>query len=216
MKVVVAVGLLLACVSAGAQVHRCIDAAGKASYSDTACPTSATRADQVLGRGATVSRPDPYAAERNLESIERARAIQQGTVESAVEQSRGSDGAVHLGSRTAAPSPAAAAARPDVEGCETYSTRKGCMGGERVRNPNWSPNEGYYGGGGPADQRREAQKQAAAQARAVARPTSFMNCDKAGCWSNTGSRYNFGAGGNLNGPSGRVCTRGVGNNFHCN
>lgn len=212
MKFAIAVGLLLACAAAGAQVHRCLDATGKASYSDTACPTSATRADQVLGRGATVSRPDPYAAERNLESIERARAIQQGTVDSAVGQSREPDGPVHLGARAATPAPAA---RPDVEGCETYSTRKGCMGGERSRNPNWSPSKGYYGGGGPADQRREAQEQATAQARAAARPTSFLNCDKAGCWSNTGSRYNFGAGGNLNGPNGRVCTRAAGNNFHC-
>lgn len=212
MKVAVAVGLLLACVSAGAQVHRCIDAAGKASYSDTACPTSATRADQVLGRGATVSRPDPYAAERNLESIERARAIQQGTVDSAVDQSRGSDGAAHFGAHAGAAAPAAPATRPDVEGCETYSTRKGCMGGERNRNPNWSPTKGYYGGGGPADQRREA----AEQSRVAARPTSFTNCDKAGCWSNTGTRYSFSAGGNLAGPNGSFCTRAAGNNFHCN
>jgi hypothetical protein len=212
MKLALALWIALAAVSANAQVHRCIDAGGKATYSDVPCTSSAKQATQVLGRTATDTVDDPYARERNLVSIERARAIQQGTVNSAIRQEQASSGALLLGrsdNRRATP---AASPSEDTEGCETYSPRRGCYGGERAHNPNWSPRAGYHGGGGPADQRKEAQEQAAARAL----PTSFTGCDKAGCWSNTGARYSFVAGGNLSGPGGQFCTRGAGNTFSCN
>ena len=211
MKLALAVWIALAAISANAQVHRCIDGGGKATYSDVPCTSSAKQATQVLGRSATETIDDPYARERNLLSIERARAIQQGTMNSVIRQEQASSGALLLERsdiRRAAP---ATSPLEDTEGCETYSPRKGCYGGERARNPLWSPRAGYYGSGGPADQRREAQEQAAAKVL----PTTFNGCDKAGCFSNTGSRYSFVAGGNLRGPSGQFCTRGAENTFLC-
>ncbi|MGJ7523650.1 DUF4124 domain-containing protein [Variovorax sp. LT1P1] len=213
MKLVTLIAFL-AVSGANAQVHRCIDAGGKATYSDVPCSSASKRAERVLGREATDATDDPYAAQRTMESIQRARELQQGTVNSVVQRSQGSGGAVSMDAPQTAPRP-----RPsqnDAEGCETISTRQGCVGGERARNPNWSPRKGYYGGGGPADQRAEAQKAAAAQARAAAQPTSFTNCDKTGCWGNHGGRYNFVAGGNLAGPNGSFCTRAAGGTFSCN
>lgn len=48
-------------------------------------------------------------------------------------------------------------------------------------------------------------------------PGQFVNCDQAGCWgAQNGTRYNFVAGGNLQGTDGSFCTRGAGNTFSCN
>ena len=58
----VAAALVALATIANAQVHRCIDANGRATYSDTACPTSAKRTDQVLGGSATARRDEPENA----------------------------------------------------------------------------------------------------------------------------------------------------------
>ncbi|AVQ81686.1 hypothetical protein C4F17_12405 [Variovorax sp. PMC12] len=48
-------------------------------------------------------------------------------------------------------------------------------------------------------------------------PGQFVNCDQAGCWgAQNGVRYNFVAGGNLQGTDGTFCARGAGNTFSCN
>lgn len=100
---------------------------------------------------------------------------------------------------------------PDAEVCEAYSPRKGCYGGERAKNPNWSPRKGYFGGGGPADQRREEEE----RHRAAAGPGQMVNCDRVGCWRTAnGVRYNRAAGGNLTGANGQFCVR-AGNTFNC-
>lgn len=209
---------LLAVGGASAQVHRCIDAAGKAAYSDTPCATSAKRAEQVLGREATESRFDPYAGQRNLQSIERARAIQQGTVDRSIEQAQGPAAATMLG----APNRAAAAPvrSAEVEGCETRTGRGDCIGGERRQNPNWSPRRGYFGGGGPADQRYEADRarRAAASEQAESdRPATLTNCNAGGCWDDSGNRYNrTGDGSRLVGPTGQVCREKAGGHVSCN
>ncbi|MCY1245543.1 hypothetical protein D9M72_587030 [compost metagenome] len=146
-----------------------------------------------------------------MESIERARQLQQGTVESSIQQSQGSGGAVSISSGRP-PTPSAQVSA-DSEQCETYGTRKGCYGGERARNPKWSPTRGYHGSGGPADQQYEAER----RARAASAPGQMVNCDAAGCWgSQNGVRYNRVAGGNLAGTNGSFCTRGAGNTFSCN
>lgn len=164
----------------------------------------------MLGRNATDSPVDPYAAQRNLDSIERSRQLQQDMVDSSIQQSQGSGGAIALNpGRAAPPAPVTA----DSEPCDTYGTRKGCYGGERGRNPKWSPTRGYYGSGGPADQQYEAER----RARAASAPGQMVNCDTAGCWgSQNGVRYNRVAGGNLSGTNGSFCTRGAGNTFSCN
>lgn len=115
------------------------------------------------------------------------------------------------------------AARPrpsvnDPEGCETTSSRKGCIGGERVRNPNWSPTRIYFGGGGPADQKYEDDRAplVAARARTEANVSNRLtNCNASGCWDGLGNRYNrTGDGSKLVGPDGRMC-RHRGGNVQC-
>ena len=93
-----------------------------------------------------------------------------------------------------------------AQACDTWSPRKGCIGGSRATNPNWSPNQGYTGGDfqpTPSPLRQH--------------PGQFVNCDQAGCWGSANNvRYNFVAGGNLQGTDGSFCTRGAGNTFSCN
>jgi hypothetical protein len=198
---------------ASAQVHRCTDAGGRVTFSDTACPNSAKKADRVMGEGATQQRwePEGFRAQQNLDSINRARALQQESVDVVTRQSQGEAGAGAIG-QGAAPAPQ----RPDPaysDSCETQSSRKGCIGGARSTNPNWSAGRGYHGGGGPADQRAAN----AQRARNAAPPGQMVNCDPAGCWgAQNGVRYNFVAGGNLQGTNGSFCARGAGGTFSCN
>lgn len=162
----VALVLLAACVGAQAQVYGCVDAAGRTSYSDRPC-SAAQRGGEVLGPGATEKHEEPegYRLQQQLDSAARASALQRETgavvrrQSEAPEGSAGPAGAVTMDAgRTGQPRPQKAAPAADEEGCETYSDRKGCIGGERARNPNWSARRGYNGGGGPADRRYEEQQ----------------------------------------------------------
>ncbi|MDR6886106.1 MULTISPECIES: DUF4124 domain-containing protein [Variovorax] len=76
-KALVAAAFAAAALGAGAQVHRCTDAAGKVSFSDTACPSSAKQAARVLGADATDRRweNEAYGRQRNMESIEGASRL---------------------------------------------------------------------------------------------------------------------------------------------
>lgn len=74
--------LLGLALSSHAQVHRCVDAAGKTSFSDQPCPIGAKSAARVLGSDATDRRweNEVYGRERNMRSIENAsRIIQEPT-----------------------------------------------------------------------------------------------------------------------------------------
>lgn len=220
----VAAGLLAACLGAQARVYGCVDAAGKTSYSDQPC-TAAQRGGEVLGPGATEKRwePEGYRLQEQLDSAARASALQRETgavvrrQSEAPEGPQGPAGAVTMDagrtSRTGQVRSQKAAPAADDEACETYSDRKGCIGGERARNPNWSARRGYNGGGGAADQRYEEQQ----RLRAASGPGPFVNCDSAGCWgSRNGVRYHRAAGGNLVGTDGQVCTSSAGTTYSCN
>ena len=196
--------VLLSCATATlAQVNKCVDSKGKISYSEISC-ASTKQGGQLLGREATAANPerDAYSRQLHRESLNRTMQQQRDAIDgyparpprrASVEQD---DDQV--------------TAR-DTEGCETYSPAKGCIGGERARNPNWSPRKGYFGGGGPADQRRALEE----VPRAASAP-GYMNCNASGCWgSQNGVRYNKVANGNLVGTNGQFCVR-AGNSFNCN
>lgn len=218
-KKTLALGALLLACSASAQVFRCVDASGKTIYADTPCVTDKTkRADQVLDRSATEQRWDPYAGDRNMESIQRARAIQQGSVDTVTRQSQGEGGAAVIGSpapRQRAVESQASDSNP--ESCDTYSTRKGCMGGARGNNPNWSPRRGYYGGGGSADRAYEQEQERARDAAARAPvPIAATNCNASGCWDSAGNRYNrTGRGDKFWRSDGKFC-QSNGSSITCN
>ena len=71
--------------TAAAQVRRCVDAAGRVSYTDAACPAETRRAEAVQGVEATERRSEPEGARRQeqLDSVERASRLQRETVEAA-------------------------------------------------------------------------------------------------------------------------------------
>ena len=219
MRHLFALGALLLCVAPSwAQVYKCTDATGKTGFSDTPCSTAAAQSSTVMGAGATERDPEAeaFAAERNLASIQRSRAALAGSVDIVTRQSQvpaGAGGPVVMDAppiqqtRSMLNSPTAG------DECQTYSTRKGCIGGSREANPNWSARRGYYGGGGPADQEYE-REQAALRAR---QPGQMVNCDRAGCYgANNGVRYNFTGGKTMMGTNGSACTMVGGNMVSCN
>lgn len=206
----VAVSILGACLGADAQVHKCIDAAGKISYSQQPCMAS-QRGGQVLGDGATMRRTEEeeaYQAQRNRASLARTLQQQHEMIEGPVQERQP---AIERRRAVEAPSEEPhQEAIADREGCETYSTRKGCMGGDRARNPNWSARRGYYGGGGPADQRHEVEAERARQDAAAAAsraPGRLSNCTASGCSDGAGNRYNrTGDGSKFWRSDGKFCT----------
>lgn len=204
-------------LGAQAQVNRCIDGAGKVTFSDTACSTSTKQADQVMGSDATAKHYDPGAPQRNLDSINRAAALQQATVEGVIQQSQGGVDAGLIGTPPSAAAPRAQAAKdPNPISCDTYSTRRGCVGGSRANNSNWSPNRGYYGGGGSADAAYEQQQERARQAAARAAATATSaGCNASGCWDTAGNRYDRAGGNGFWRSDGKFCTS-TGNTFACN
>jgi hypothetical protein len=195
--------LLVCSTGAFAQVNKCVDGKGGISYSETPCE-SLQQGKQILGRDATASDPerDAFSRQQHRESLNRTMQQQRDMIDGYPPP---------LPQRSSVEKIDKPVVERDVEGCETYSSTKGCIGGERSRNPNWSPSKGYFGGGGPADQRRANE-----EARRAASSPGQMNCDRAGCWgSQNGVRYNRAAGGNLIGTNGQFCIR-AGNTFSCN
>jgi len=200
--------IALLTLGAGAQVQRCVEASGKVTYTDQLCGANAKRSDQVMGYQATVRGSDPYAAERIRMSIERARALKQDTVDGVVQQSQGESGAAIMERQSPERmNQAAAPDDPNPVSCDTYSTRKGCMGGSRGNNPNWSPRRGYYGGGGSADRQYEEEQAKAAALAASAKLPDAVSCNQGGCWGSKGRYDAINGGRNLVGPDGTVCHR---------
>lgn len=212
-RFILALAVFGASVPVEAQVHKCVDASGRATFSDTPCPTSAKTSNQVLGREATETRIEPEDAgyRRNMESINRSRAALQGSVDVVTRQSQGPEG----GGAAIMDGPSSQQVRSTLQGsggrddCETTSTRKSCIGGSRSANPNWSPRRGYYGGGGAADQQFEIEQERlrqAAAAKAAQPPAMLTNCNAGGCWDIQGNRYNStGNGSRLVKSEGRTC-----------
>lgn len=220
-KALAALAALAISGAAGAQVHRCVDAAGKVSFSDAPCPTTAKSAARVLGADATDRRweNEVYGRERNMRSIENAsRIIQEPTSDAQFggPVSIGTPAGRHAGE----PAPRAEGQlHPDDANCDTQSPRKGCFGGARSVNPNWSPRRGYFGGGGPADRRHQQEHDRAreiAERDASRGPVRATNCNAGGCWGSDGNRYNrTGDGQNFFRSDGKFC-RANGNTFSCN
>lgn len=217
MKSFVAASILLLCSASHAQVHRCINDAGRATFSDTPCPASSKQAAQILGRDATAQSDDPGAAQRTLQSIERARRLQQGTVDSAIQQSQGPANVALT--RPSQPTPSQGSSAEGPEACETFHGGKGCIGGARDKNPMWSPQRGYYGNGGAADQkyeREQAERERVAAQLREERINRLNNCNASGCWDEKGRRYNrTGDGTAFVRADGKTC-RQVGANVNCN
>lgn len=71
---------------AQAQVHRCVDATGKTTFSDSPCSSGARSSTQVLGSDATDRRweNEAYGRERNMRSIENASRIIQAPTSDAM------------------------------------------------------------------------------------------------------------------------------------
>lgn len=188
IRVVVATLLVWVSIGAAAQVHRCVDAAGKTTFSDQPCPTSAKSAARVLGADATNRRweNEVYGRERNMRSIQNA---------SRIIQARTSDAAGDAGAGIIDHDPNE---RIRAQDDRNMQRRMAEIEADRARQED-----------------REARAEAA-RAAAVGRPTTITNCNAGGCWDNAGNRYNrTGNGQNFWRSDGRFC-RATGSSMSCN
>lgn len=210
--------LALAAGASHAQVHKCVDAAGKVSYSETPCGAAAKQSQQMMGREAT-STYDPYAHQRTMQSYQRDSAINRAYAPQLDARGDAGGGIVDA-SRTGGTQPRSASAPQYDDQSQTQSTRKGPIGGSRDVNPNWSPRRGYYGGGGPADQKYEAEQEGNQRlpGRGAAFPKTLSRCDGSYCYDTTGGSYLRNGDGTLLKSGGGVCrqTPGLPGQFTCN
>lgn len=186
-KSVVAAAFLVVSCGASAQVHRCTDAAGKVSFSDTACPTTSKQAARVLGADATDRRweNEVYGRQRNMESIENATRILREPTSDAVGD--GGGGIIQSDPNE----------RIRAQDDRNMQRRMAEIDADRARRAE-----------------RDAR---AEEARRASRggPTLLTNCNATGCWDNAGNRYNRrGDGQTLWSGDGRVC-RPRGNAIYC-
>jgi len=183
--------LVLCLFTAGpviAQVHRCVDAAGTTSFSDSPCPSSAKSSTRVLGSDATDRRweNEAYGRERNMRSIENAsRIIQEPTSDA---QGNAGGGIIQSDPNE----------RIRAQDQRNMQRRIAELEANRVKQEERAT-------------RAEEARQAAARA-----PKLVTNCDGGGCWDNAGNRYNrTGDGQNFWRSDGKFC-RAQGNAFSCN
>jgi len=179
--------------SAAAQVVRCVDAAGKVSYGDTACTGDARRSELVLGPEATQRREEPedYRRQEQLDSVERASRAQRESVDAVTRQSAAPGGVVVLDARPNE--------RVDAQREEDRRRREADLAADEAwRQPG-------YGYGYPRPQTRPQDM----------RPR-ITQCGPAGCNDTQGNHYNrSGQVDRYVRPDGRTC-RPVGTTVVCN
>jgi hypothetical protein len=194
MKRLLVIALSLAfAATAGAQVVRCVDAAGKVSYGDTACSGDARRSELVLGPEATQRREEPenYRRQEQLDSVERASRSQRESVDTVTRQPAAPGGVVLLDSR--------ANDRLDAQREEDRRRREAELAADEAwRQPG-------YGYGNRRSQTRPQDM----------RPR-LTQCGPAGCNDTQGNHYDrSGQVDRYVRPDGRTC-RPVGTTVVCN
>lgn len=219
MKKIWGLALLLAIAGAAhGQVHKCV-AGGKTVYSEQPC-SAEQRGGQMLGRSATEMDPerDAYTARLHRESLNRTMQQNREAIDGPLRAAR--EEPEYEAERPVASAPVRPTASPGgATSCDTWTSRKGCIGGSRATNPNWAPGKGYTGGSSPEDRQRDERDRLEAErvARLKPRPTNLTNCDAGGCWDNVGNRYNNigGQAGSYVRTDGKVC-RPNGDMITCN
>lgn len=185
--IAIAPALLALAMCASAQVHRCIDAAGKATYSDVACPTNSKKAERVLDADATDRRYDPYASQRTMDSMQRATAISRSMSDDSISRAQVNtgDGAGIIDS-----DPNQRIREQD----ERTMNRKMAEieAGQRAQNEQVSRAE------------RARRQAAATPPHQVQR--KLTNCSGAYCYDNQGGSYSQGVGNELQRNDGATCS----------
>jgi hypothetical protein len=215
-----------AAVPAAAQVQKCVDASGKVTFTDTGCSTTAKQAQQVMGAEAT-STYDPYAHERTMLSIQRARTIQQETVNAVTQQSYGPPAAVVNTDRSNSNNPAAAVVGQDgtiaTLGPKSMQSDDARM---RATRPDGSPWRDFYSTGQErqvqaqqlqAERERKREQARAAAAQQPNFPGTLTQCTGAYCYDNQGSSYMRSSDGTLYRNGGGTCTPvpGISGQYNC-
>ncbi|MGJ7488006.1 DUF4124 domain-containing protein [Variovorax sp. LT2P21] len=176
---------------AGAQVVRCVDAAGKVRYTDSGCAKGDRQSEVVLSPEATQPSAGPERDRRQeqLDSVARARQLQRESVETVQRQSAptGGSGLVVIDPR------GEQRAQAERDQAERQQREAQLAADEASRQGYAGPG---YGGGGyprPAPPPRDMRPR-------------LRQCDASGCRDNMGNHYD--PKGNVDRyvqPDGRTC-----------
>lgn len=176
---------------AGAQVVRCVDAAGKVRYTDSGCAQGDRQSEVVLGPEATQPSAGPAQDRRQeqLDSVARARQLQRESVETVQRQSAptGGSGLVVIDPR------AEQRAQAERDQAERRQREAQLAADDAWRQGNVG--QGYGGGyyPRPAPPPRDMRPR-------------LRQCDASGCRDNMGNHYDL--KGNVDRyvqPDGRTC-----------
>lgn len=176
---------------AGAQVIRCVDAAGKVRYTDSGCAQGDRQSAVVLGPEATQpsAGPEQDRRQEQLDSVARARQLQRESVETVQRQSAptGGSGLVVIDPR------AEQRAQAERDQAERRQREAQLAADEAWRQGN--VRQGYDGGyyPRPAPPPRDMRPR-------------LRQCDASGCRDNMGNHYD--PKGNVDRyvqPDGRTC-----------
>jgi hypothetical protein len=175
---------------AGAQVVRCVDAAGKVRYTDSGCAQGDRQSAVVLGAEATQPSAEPArdGRQEQLDSVARARQLQRESVEAVQRQSApaGGSGLVVIDPR------AEQRAQAERDQAERRQREAQLAADEAWR-------QGYSGQGDGGYYPRPAPPPRDMRPR-------LRHCDAAGCRDNMGNHYD--PQGNVDRyvrPDGRTC-----------
>lgn len=177
---------------AGAQVVRCVDAAGKVRYTDSGCAQGDRQSEVVLGAEATQPTTEPArdGRQEQLDSVARTRQLQRESVEAVQRQSApvGGSGLVVIDPRA---EQRAQAERDQAE----RRQREAQLAADEA----WRQSDGGQGYGGGYYPPRPAPPQRDMRPR-------LRHCDASGCRDNMGNHYD--PKGNVDRyvrPDGRTC-----------
>lgn len=182
---------MLFAAQAGAQVVRCVDAAGKVRYTDSGCAKGDRQFEVVISPEATQpsTAQDTNRRQEQLDSVERARRLQRESVETVQRQSvpSGGSGLVVIDPR------AEQRAQAERDQAERQQREAQLAADEAWRQGYAGPG---YGGGyypRPAPPPRDMRPR-------------LRNCDASGCRDNMGNHYdNKGKVDRYVQPDGRTC-----------
>jgi hypothetical protein len=201
MKNILIAALCCAAFLAHAQVYKCQGPGGKTIYSDTPCAGAGQVLDQARLRSNSLPTPPPKQLQKTVPEHAQPAPFVFG------------------GERPGVPS------ELDIKNMETSASSIHLTKREKlVRQAQINAAKDLRAGGSgkidmtaveAEDERVAARRAAAQQSSQSGRPVSMANCDPAGCWDTSGTRYNRAAGDTFFRQDGRACQR-VGDQLQCN
>lgn len=194
-RTIIFILLAISAVTASAQVHRCKDAAGKVTFSDSPCASG--QAGEQIQRKRT---QDEILQERiqaaEAEDRKQGRRMAEQEREWAEQQRRAMQ-----------PQPAPTVRHSGNDWQKRNELRNAEVSARSITN-----NGGRWDAAAQAERARQRREEAR---RNPPTPTIITNCNQGFCYDEHGGVYHRNGPDFMTGPNGRTCNR-AGNMWNCN